>query len=111
MLARVFQAFRIAVNRELDQLAQVLPAALQLLTPGGRLAVISYQSLEDRQVKRFLQAESKGRCSCPPELAVCVCGAVERMIVLTRKALSPATEEIEQNPRARSARLRVGEKL
>ncbi|UCC45711.1 MAG: 16S rRNA (cytosine(1402)-N(4))-methyltransferase RsmH [Candidatus Zixiibacteriota bacterium] len=111
LLARVFQAFRIAVNQELEQLARVLPAALHLLVPGGRLAVISYHSLEDRQVKRFLQAESRGRCSCPVELAVCVCGAVERVIVLTPRPLAPKSEEIEQNPRARSARLRVGEKL
>ena len=110
-LARVFQAFRIAVNQELKQLARVLPASLELLGSGGRLAVISYHSLEDRLVKRFLQAEAKGRCTCPPDLAVCLCGSQPSMKIITRKPIKPAPGEIEQNPRARSARLRVGERL
>ena len=110
-LARVFQAFRIAVNDELDQLARVLPLVLGFLVPGGRLAVISYHSLEDRLVKRFLQAETKGRCTCPPGIPLCVCGARPTMKTVTRRACAPRPDEIAQNPRARSARLRVGEKL
>ena len=108
-LARVFQAFRIAVNGELDQLEAVLPQALSRLKVGGRLAVISYHSLEDRLVKRFFQREAKG-CVCPPRLPRCVCGAVPRVRVLTRKAITPQPEEKNQNPRARSAKLRAAEK-
>lgn len=110
-LARVFQALRIAVNRELDQLTEVLPAAADLLAPGGRLAVISYHSLEDRLTKRFFQAEASGRCVCPSGLPVCACGAVARMKIVTRKSVVPTEAEIATNPRARSARLRVGERL
>jgi 16S rRNA (cytosine1402-N4)-methyltransferase len=110
-LARVFQALRIAVNRELDQLSEVLPAALKLLTAGGRLAVISYHSLEDRIVKRFFQSEAKGRVetarfdpSPDPE-------ATPRLNIVTRKPVTPDEQEQKTNPRARSAKLRVGEKL
>ncbi len=110
-LARVFQAFRIAVNDEMKQLADVLPASLELLNSGGRLAVISYHSLEDRQVKRFLQAEAKGRCTCPATFPVCACGASSKMKIITRRPVAPEQTEIDKNPRARSARLRVGEKL
>jgi 16S rRNA (cytosine1402-N4)-methyltransferase len=110
-LARVFQALRIAVNRELDQLSGVLPVALSLLKPGGRLAVISYHSLEDRIVKRFFQAEVKGRCTCPSELARCVCGATPTLRMVTRRPLAPSDDEIKFNSRARSARLRVAERL
>jgi 16S rRNA (cytosine1402-N4)-methyltransferase len=110
-LARVFQALRIAVNRELDQLSCVLPVALSLLKPGGRLAVISYHSLEDRIVKRFFQMEVKGRCSCPPDLPQCVCGASPTIKMITRRPLVPTETEIVTNSRARSARLRVAERL
>jgi 16S rRNA (cytosine1402-N4)-methyltransferase len=110
-LARVFQALRIAVNRELEQLEQVLPAALDLLKEGGRLAVIAYHSLEDRRVKRFFQAQSKGDCTCPPELPTCVCGARPTLKLITRKPVYPDDAEISRNSRARSARLRVAEKL
>jgi len=110
-LARVFQALRIAVNRELDQLEKVLPAALNLLTEGGRLAVIAYHSLEDRLVKRFFQGQAKGECTCPPLLPDCVCGARPRVKLITRKPVYPDEAEISRNPRARSARLRVAEKL
>ena len=110
-LARVFQAFRIAVNGELDQLAAVLPAGMALLASGGRLAVISYHSLEDRIVKRFFQAEARGRVataafdpSPDPE-------AEPRLKIVTRKPVTPGKPEQDANPRARSAKLRVGEKL
>jgi len=109
-LARVFQALRIAVNRELEQLQEVLPAALELLTVGGRLAVISYHSLEDRLVKRFFQREMKG-CICPPKLPQCVCGKTPSLRIITRKPVIPTKSEIERNSRARSARLRVAEKV
>ena len=111
VLARVFQAIRIAVNRELDELQRVLPAALEVLSSGGRLAVIAYHSLEDRIVKRFYQQEARGRCICPPGLPVCSCGSQPTMRIITRKGVAPRAEEISQNPRARSARLRVAEKL
>ncbi len=110
-LARVFQALRIAVNRELEQLENVLPAALSLLNPGGRLVVIAYHSLEDRIVKRFFQAEAKGRCTCPADLPACVCGATPMLKILTRKPVLPTEIEVDDNPRARSARLRVAERL
>jgi 16S rRNA (cytosine1402-N4)-methyltransferase len=110
-LARVFQALRIAVNRELEELESVLPQARDLLRPGGRLAVIAYHSLEDRIVKRFFQTEAKGRCTCPPALPVCVCGARATLALVNRKPILPAAPEVEANPRARSARLRVAEKV
>ena len=107
---RVFQALRIAVNEELDALQEGLSAALDLLRPGGRLVVLSYHSLEDRIVKRFLAAERRG-CVCPPEIPVCVCGRNPRLRLLTRPSLTPTAEEIAANPRARSARLRAAERL
>lgn len=110
-LARVFQALRIAVNRELEQLEKVLPAALGLLNEGGRLAVIAYHSLEDRLVKRFFQVQAKGDCTCPPELPTCLCGARPTVKLITRKPVYPDESEISRNSRARSARLRVAEKL
>ncbi len=110
-LARVFQAFRVAVNHELEQIEEVLPAGLALLKPGGRLAVIAYHSLEDRLVKRFIQREAKGVCTCPPGLPACVCGARPSLIPVTPKPVVPDQAEIAANPRARSARLRVVEKL
>ena len=107
---RVFQALRIAVNEELEALEAGLLAALDLLRPGGRLVVLSYHSLEDRIVKRFLQAERRG-CVCPPEVPVCVCGRSPRLRLLTRPSLTPTDAEVAANPRARSARLRAAERL
>ncbi|HET9347320.1 MAG TPA: 16S rRNA (cytosine(1402)-N(4))-methyltransferase RsmH [Candidatus Limnocylindrales bacterium] len=107
---RVFQALRIAVNEELDALQDGLAAAVDLLRPGGRLVVLSYHSLEDRIVKRFLDAERKG-CICPPSLPVCVCGRSPRLRLVTRPSLTPTDAEIAANPRARSARLRAAERV
>jgi len=107
---RVFQALRIAVNEELDALEEGLAAAVDLLRPGGRLVVLSYHSLEDRIVKRFLAAERRG-CTCPPEAPVCVCGKAPRLRLVTRPSMTPTDEEITANPRARSARLRAAERL
>ena len=106
---RVFQALRIAVNDELGQLEAALPAALEMLRPGGRLAVISFHSLEDRIVKRFFAEGAKG-CTCPPEFPVCVCGKEPTLRLLTRKPVRPGTRETESNPRAASARLRAAVK-
>jgi len=103
---RVFQALRIAVNGELEALEAALPAALRMLRPGGRIAVVSFHSLEDRIVKRFLAAQARG-CTCPPEFPVCVCGKEPTLRLLTKKAVRPAPREIEGNPRAASARLRA----
>jgi 16S rRNA (cytosine1402-N4)-methyltransferase len=107
---RVFQALRIAVNEEMDALQAGLAAAVDLLKPGGRLVVLSYHSLEDRIVKRFLQAERRG-CTCPPEVPVCVCGRKPRLRLLSPKGLVPTQAELTANPRARSARLRAAERM
>jgi 16S rRNA (cytosine1402-N4)-methyltransferase len=107
---RVFQALRIAVNEELDALQAGLAAAVDLLRPGGRLVVLSYHSLEDRIVKRFLHAERRG-CTCPPEVPVCICGHEPRLRLLAPKGLVPTPAEIVANPRARSARLRAAERI
>ena len=106
---RVFQALRIVVNEELESLEQALPAALRLLRPGGRIAVISFHSLEDRIVKRFFAAQAKG-CTCPPDRPVCVCGKEPALRLVTRKAIRPSPGETAENPRAASARLRVAAK-
>jgi 16S rRNA (cytosine1402-N4)-methyltransferase len=106
---RVFQALRIAVNDELGSLERALPSALQLLRPGGRLAVISFHSLEDRIVKHFLRDEARG-CTCPPDFPVCVCGREPALRLLTRKAVRPSPREVAENPRAASARLRAAVK-
>ena len=103
---RVFQALRIVVNDELGSLVRALPSAFSALAPGGRLAVISFHSLEDRAVKRFMAARAKG-CTCPPELPACVCGRTPEGMLRTARAVMPKADEIERNPRARSARLRV----
>jgi 16S rRNA (cytosine1402-N4)-methyltransferase len=103
---RVFQALRIEVNHELESLEIGLPAAFEMLRPGGRLAVISFHSLEDRIVKRFLRDRARG-CTCPPELPVCVCGREPEARVLTPKPIRPSAPEIDLNPRAGSARLRA----
>jgi 16S rRNA (cytosine1402-N4)-methyltransferase len=107
---RTFQALRIAVNDELTQLERALPAAWELLAPGGRLAAISFHSLEDRLVKRFLAARARG-CICPPELPICVCGHEPEAELLTRRAVAPTPGEVAGNPRSRSAHLRAARKL
>lgn len=107
---RSFQAIRIAVNGELDALNEALPVAWDLLPIGGRLAAISFHSLEDRPVKQFLAGKARG-CICPPELPVCVCGHEPEAELLTRRAVAPGPEEVEANPRSRSAHLRVAEKI
>ena len=106
---RVFQALRIAVNDELGALEAALPAAMTMLRPGGRLAVISFHSLEDRIVKRFFRDKERG-CTCPPDFPVCVCGREPELRALTRKALRPTADEVAANPRAASARLRAAVK-
>jgi 16S rRNA (cytosine1402-N4)-methyltransferase len=106
---RVFQALRIEVNHELESLEAGLPAAFEMLRPGGRLAVISFHSLEDRIVKRFLATQARG-CICPPDLPVCACGKEPTLRLLTRKAVRPSPQETAENPRAASARLRAAVK-
>jgi 16S rRNA (cytosine1402-N4)-methyltransferase len=103
---RVFQALRIEVNHELESLGAGLPAAFEMLRPGGRLAVISFHSLEDRIVKRFFRDRARG-CTCPPELPVCVCGREPEARILTPKPIRPSAHEIDLNPRASSARMRA----
>lgn len=107
---RVFQALRIAVNDELASLERGLENALSLLAPGGRLAVISFHSLEDRIVKQFFTARV-GKCTCPPDLPECVCKAQAELRVITRRPVAPSPDEMAENPRAQSAKLRVAEKL
>jgi 16S rRNA (cytosine1402-N4)-methyltransferase len=107
---RTFQAVRIAVNGELDSLDDALPTAWGMLPVGGRLAAISFHSLEDRRVKRFLVARAKG-CICPPELPVCACGREPEAELLARRAVAPGPEEIAENPRAKSAHLRGAVKI
>jgi 16S rRNA (cytosine1402-N4)-methyltransferase len=104
---RVFQALRIAVNDELGSLEAALPASFSMLRPGGRLAVISFHSLEDRLVKRFMRDLERG-CECPPDFPICVCGREPELRSASRKAIRPSAHEIDMNPRAASARLRVG---
>jgi 16S rRNA (cytosine1402-N4)-methyltransferase len=106
---RVFQALRIAVNDELGQLDEALPAAVEMLRPGGRVAVISFHSLEERIVKRYFREQERG-CVCPPDFPICVCGREPVVRVVTRKAVRPTARETALNPRAASARLRVAEK-
>ena len=107
---RSFQAIRIAVNDELTAVERVLRQAVPLLNPGGRLCVISFHSLEDRIVKQQLAKAAKG-CTCPPEFPVCICGKKPQIILKPRKPILPSQEELERNPRARSAKLRVAEKV
>ncbi len=107
---RTFQALRIAVNDELVAVGAALPQAVEVLSPGGRLAVISFHSLEDRIVKRFLRQESRD-CICSPEMPVCTCEHRATLRLITRKPIRPAAEEVVANPRARSARLRVAERI
>jgi 16S rRNA (cytosine1402-N4)-methyltransferase len=107
---RTFQAIRIEVNGEITALEAALPTAIEVLEPGGRVAVISYHSLEDRIVKRYFNEEARG-CTCPPEFPVCRCDAHARVRVLTRRPIRPPEAEIQHNPRASSAKLRVAERL
>ncbi len=107
---RVFQALRIAVNEELEQLDRALPLAWRLLRKGGVLAGISFHSLEDRRVKRFLAERARG-CVCPPEFPVCVCGLEPEAALIARRSIVPSAEEVARNPRAASARLRAARKL
>ena len=106
---RSFQAIRIAVNGELDVLPPMLKAAVEGLNPGGRLAVITFHSLEDRIVKRTMQDLARG-CTCPREFPVCVCGKKPKIRLVTRKPIVPGEAELAENPRARSAKLRTAEK-
>ena len=106
---RSFQAIRIAVNGELDELPPMLAAAAKYLRPGGRLAVITFHSLEDRIVKQTLKELATG-CTCPPEFPVCVCGKKPKMTLVNRKPIAASQEELAENPRARSAKLRVAER-
>ncbi|TML89409.1 MAG: 16S rRNA (cytosine(1402)-N(4))-methyltransferase RsmH [Actinobacteria bacterium] len=106
---RVFQALRIAVNDELGSLETALPAALEMLRPGGRLAVIAFHSLEDRIVKQFLREKERG-CTCPPDFPVCVCGHEPELRAIERRPIRPSAAEVAANPRASSARLRAAVK-
>jgi len=107
---RTFQALRIAVNGELDALTAALPQALDLLAPGGRIAVIAFHSLEDRIVKQWMRAEARG-CICPPQAPVCICGRTPRLRILTPHPQVADAVEVAANPRAGSAKLRVAERI
>lgn len=107
---RVFQALRIAVNDELGEVERLLPQAVGALREGGRIAVISFHSLEDRIVKQGFRAEAEP-CICPPDFPICACGRVARLKVLTRRPVEASEDEVRQNPRARSARLRAAERV
>lgn len=109
-LSRIFQAIRIFINQELTALEKGLPVLLRLLAPGGRMVVISYHSLEDRIVKSFFRTHSQD-CTCPPEVPQCVCGQTKMLEILTRRVVRPSENECKINPRARSAKLRVAEKI
>jgi len=109
-LAALYQALRIEINQELDQLTDLLPQAVNLLKKNGRMVVIAYHSLEDRIVKRFFAREAKG-CLCPPEVPVCLCDHKPAIRLLTKKVVKPTADEIEKNRRVRSARLRAVEKI
>jgi 16S rRNA (cytosine1402-N4)-methyltransferase len=107
---KVFQALRIAVNREYEHLEMFLREAVERLSPGGRLAVITFHSGEDRIVKQFFRDQSLG-CVCPTGFPVCRCGHVASLSIITKRPITPSEAEIEKNPRARSAKLRIAEKL
>ena len=107
---KIFQALRIAVNEELKNLAEFLPQAVSLLADGGRLAVLSYHSLEDKIVKDFFRQESRD-CLCPPSFPICQCNHKKTVKIITKKPVQASLEEINRNPRARSAKLRVAEKI
>ncbi len=107
---RTFQALRIAVNGELEALEAALPQTLEVLRPGGRLAIIAFHSLEDRMVKQFIRTESRD-CLCPPNQPICTCGHKATLREITRKPIRPQEDEIRNNPRSRSGRLRVAERI
>lgn len=107
---RTFQALRIAVNDELECLAEALPQALRLLTPGGRLVITSFHSLEDRLVKEFFRNEARD-CLCPPEAPICTCGHQAALGIVTKKPIRPSADEVAANPRSRSAKLRIAYRL
>ena len=107
---RTFQAIRIATNKELETLAAALPKLVKTLAPGGRIAVISFHSLEDRIVKQFFRMESQN-CICPPEQPICTCNHKASLAVITKKPITAAQEELDANPRARSAKLRIAQRL
>jgi 16S rRNA (cytosine1402-N4)-methyltransferase len=107
---KTFQALRIAVNEELESLEKVLPQAMAALKSGGRIVIISFHSLEDRIVKDFFRAESRG-CICPPEIPLCRCGHESSLKIITKKIVLPSEAEIKSNPRSRSAKMRVAEKI
>jgi len=109
-LARTFQALRIATNDELGALREALPQAIDALEVGGRIAVIAFHSLEDRIVKRFFRRESSN-CVCPPQLPRCQCGHTARLRLVTKRPIRPSADEVRRNPRSRSARLRVAERI
>lgn len=107
---RTFQAIRIAVNDELSAVEEGVRAAVDLLAPGGRVLVITFHSLEDRIVKSLFRTLSNG-CTCPPEFPVCVCGAKPIVRIVNHKPILPSAEELQENPRSRSAKLRIAEKI
>jgi 16S rRNA (cytosine1402-N4)-methyltransferase len=107
---RTFQAIRIAVNREMEMLSRGLDAAVERLSPGGRIVVISYHSLEDRIVKQLFRERSTG-CICPPRMPICRCGHAATLTNITKKSVTPSEAEVAANPRARSARMRAAERL
>ncbi len=107
---RTFQALRIAVNREMENLRSAMEQAVEILGIDGRLAIISFHSLEDRAVKEFLNLEAR-LCTCPPEVPVCTCEHQPRLRIINKKVIKPSTSEIEINPRSRSARLRIAERI
>jgi 16S rRNA (cytosine1402-N4)-methyltransferase len=107
---RTFQAIRIATNKELETLSTALPGLMESLETGGRIAVISFHSLEDRIVKQFFKKESKD-CICPPEQPICTCGHKASLKLMTKKPIRASEQEVQENPRSRSARLRVAEKI
>lgn len=107
---KVFQAIRIEVNKELMNIESALPQMVSISKKGGRLAIISFHSLEDRIVKNFFREQAKG-CTCPPDFPKCVCGQKATLRIITRKPILPSEEELQSNPRSRSAKLRVAEKL
>ena len=109
-LAGCFQAIRIEVNGELRAVEQAMEGSVDKLLPGGRLAVISFHSLEDRIVKKIFVQQAKG-CTCPPEFPVCVCGKKPRLKLISRGVITAGQKELDENPRARSAKLRVAERI